>query len=118
MCYHVNQSSLDFDEDFKVTVPQHYVKESRDRYHLNGFAHPNLMVLANDKPNDLQEMEWGLIPFWVKSAEQGADLVHKTLNAKAETIFELSSFRASILKTRCIITTTCSYERTHTKSKT
>lgn len=31
MCYHVNQSSLDFDEGFKETVPEHFIKVSTDR---------------------------------------------------------------------------------------
>ena len=92
MCYHVNQSSLDFDEDFKVTIPENWAKSTGERFHLNGFAHPKLGVVASDKPNDLQEMEWGLVPFWVKSAEQATDIANKTLNAKAETIFELPHF--------------------------
>lgn len=118
MCYHVNQSSLDFDEDFKVTIPGNYAKEDTDRYHLNGFAHPMLWVIASDKPGELQQMEWGLIPFWVKNAEQAADIANKTLNAKAETIFELPSFRAAILKRRCIIPVTGFYEWRHFKKKT
>ncbi|WP_339869745.1 SOS response-associated peptidase [uncultured Algoriphagus sp.] len=118
MCYHVNQSSLDFDEDFKVTIPENWAKSTGERFHLNGFAHPKLGVVASDKPNDLQEMEWGLVPFWVKSAEQATDIANKTLNAKAETIFELPSFRAAILKRRCIIPVTGFYEWRHYKSKT
>jgi len=118
MCYHINQSSLDFDEDFKVTIPEHYVKESGDRYHLNGFAHPIIWVIASDKPGELQQMEWGLIPFWVKSAQQASDSATKTLNAKSETIFELPSFRAAILKRRCIIPVSGFYEWRHFKKKT
>lgn len=118
MCYHVNQSSLDFDEDFKVTVPEHYLTESRDRYHLNGFAHPMLWVIGTDKPGELQKMEWGLIPFWVKNAEQAADIANKTLNAKAETVFTLPSFRAAIKQRRCIIPVTGFYEWRHFKKKT
>ena len=118
MCYHVNQYSMDFDEDFKVTIPEHFVKDKQDRYHLNGFAHPKLGVIASDKPNKLQEMEWGLIPFWVKNAEQAADIANKTLNAKAETIFQLPSFRAAIVKRRCIIPLSGFYEWRHYKKKT
>jgi putative SOS response-associated peptidase YedK len=109
---------LDFDEDFKVTIPEHFVKDKQDRYHLNGFAHPKLGVIASDKPNELQKMEWGLIPFWVKNAEQAADIANKTLNAKAETIFQLPSFRAAIVKRRCIIPVSGFYEWRHFKKKT
>ncbi|WP_339869316.1 SOS response-associated peptidase [uncultured Algoriphagus sp.] len=118
MCYHVNQFSLDFDEDFKVIVPEHFVKEDTDRYHLNGFAHPKLWVIASDKPGELQQMEWGLVPFWVKNAEQATDIANKTLNAKSETVFELPSFRAAIKQRRCFIPVTGFYEWRHFKSKT
>ena len=46
----------------KVTIPEHYVKEKQDRFHLNGFAHPMLRVIASDKPGELQQMEWGTDP--------------------------------------------------------
>lgn len=118
MCYHVNQHSLDFDEEFKVTIPEHYVKEKQNRYHLNGFAHPKLWVIASDKPEEIQQMEWGLIPFWVKNTEQAADIANKTLNAKSETVFTLPSFRAAIKQRRCIIPVTGFYEWRHYKSKT
>lgn len=118
MCYHVNQSSLDFDEEYKVTIPKNWAKSAAERFHINGFAHSNLGVVANDKPNELQEMEWGLVPFWVKSAEKAADIGNKTLNAKAETIFELPSFRDTILKRRCIIPVAGFYEWRHYKRKT
>ena len=118
MCYHVNQFSLNFDEDFKVTVPEYYVKGSADRHHLNGFAHPMLWVIASDKPGELQQMEWGLVPFWVKNAGQAADIAYKTLNAKSETVFELPSFRAAIKQSRCIIPVNGFYEWRHFKSKT
>ena len=118
MCYHVNQHSLEFGEDFKVTIPEYYVKDKIDRYHLNGFAHPMLWVIATDKHDELQQMEWGLIPFWVKNAEQAADIANKTLNAKSETVFTLSSFRAAIKQRRCIIPVTGFYEWRHYKKKT
>ncbi len=63
-------------------------------------------------------MEWGLVPFWVKSAEQAGDIANKTLNAKAETIFQLPSFRAAILKRRCIIPVNGFYEWRHFGKKT
>jgi len=109
---------LDFDEDLKVTIPENWAKSAGERFHLNGFAHPKIGVIANDEPNELQEMEWGLVPFWVKSADQAADIANKTLNAKAETIFELPSFRAAILKRRCIIPITGFSEWRNYKSKT
>ncbi|WP_057938851.1 SOS response-associated peptidase [Algoriphagus resistens] len=120
MCYNVNQEGeqleLDFSSEFKVK-PHKRVAKEKVGYHLNGFAHPQLLVLANDLA-ELQEMEWGLVPFWVKSPDQAADIANKTLNAKSETIFELPSFRAAILKRRCIIPVSGFYEWRHYNKKT
>ena len=121
MCYNVNQEGeqleIDFADEFKAKRGKKTAIKNTG-YHLNGFAHPKLVVLANDKPDELQEMEWGLIPFWVKSVEQAADIANKTLNAKSETIFELPSFRAAILKRRCIIPVNGFYEWRHYAKKT
>ncbi len=42
---------------------------------------------------------WGLIPNWVKEADGG----RKPINAKAETIATLPSFRAAYAKRRCLV---------------
>ena len=55
---------------------------------------------------------------WVKSADQASDIANKTLNAKAETVFQLPSFRAAILKRRCIIPVNGFYEWRHFAKKT
>lgn len=58
MCCHANQSSLDFDEGFKMTVPEHFVKVGQDLCHMHGFSYPMLYVIASNKPEELQQMEW------------------------------------------------------------
>ncbi len=57
---------------------------------VSGFSHPSLPVLNS---GGLEMMHWGLIPHWVKSHDQAEQLRKKTLNARAETIYELPSFR-------------------------
>jgi len=57
---------------------------------ISGFAHPPLPVLSAE---GIEMMRWGLIPSWVKNHDQAADLRRKTLNARAETIHTLPSFR-------------------------
>lgn len=90
MCYNLNQDGerleLDLSTEFKAK-PNKRRNNKNAGHHLNGLAHPELLVLATDSPDELQEMEWGLVPFWVKSAEQAGDIANKTLNAKAEPFF-------------------------------
>ncbi len=66
----------------------------------NGFEHPNTVVVANNQPNKLQLMNWGLIPFWAKDKS----IQNSTLNAKIETLNEKPSFKYSI-DNRCLIYT-------------
>jgi len=33
---------------------------------FSGFAHPDIPVIENEKPNKIQFMKWGLIPPWAR----------------------------------------------------
>src|SRR5690606_17679475 len=47
----------------------------------------------------LDYLTWGLIPHWVKEAKGG----RKPINAKAETVASLASFRNAYRKRRCLV---------------
>lgn len=74
--------------------------EIPDLYMISGFSHPKLLVITRER---LALKEWGLIPNWVKSKKDALELRNKTLNAKAETIFEKPSFSQNILSNRCLL---------------
>ena len=50
-----------------------------------------------------QMMQWGLIPFWVKTWNDAESIRKKTINARAETLFEKPSFRYAAENHRCLI---------------
>jgi putative SOS response-associated peptidase YedK len=77
---------------------------------VNGFEHPEMPVIANEK---MELMHWGLIPYWSKNDE----IKKYTLNARAETIFEKPSFKKSIISRRCIIPATGFFEWQHIGKK-
>ncbi|WP_443945622.1 SOS response-associated peptidase [Pedobacter sp. AW1-32] len=81
-------------------------------YHANGFSHPDLWTLANNKDGDKQtiSMKWGLMPNWKKPLSEMLALSNNTLNAKGETIFEKPSFKGSIMTKRCILPVDGFYE--------
>jgi putative SOS response-associated peptidase YedK len=123
MCYHMSQTFKKVTK--KVTQERYGISKSigplfeeRSGHHLNGFAHPPVIVVANDEPSSYQSFYWGLIPFWVKGEEQAKQMANGTLNAKCETIFDLPSFRAAIIKRRCIIPVDGFFEWLHHRSKT
>jgi putative SOS response-associated peptidase YedK len=123
MCYHMSQT---FKKVTKQVTRERYgisksigpLFENRGGHHLNGFSHPQVIAVASDDPSGYQALDWGLIPFWTKGEEQAKQMAKRTLNAKCETVFELPSFRAAIVKRRCIIPVDGFYEWLHYRSKT
>jgi putative SOS response-associated peptidase YedK len=47
----------------------------------------------------LDRLWWGLIPYWVKEPSGG----RRPINAKAETVASLPSFRGAYAKRRCLL---------------
>ena len=66
----------------------------------------NAYVIADDTPEALQQMRWGLVPFWAKDVKIGA----KMINARSETAMEKPAFRNAIKKRHCLIIADSFYE--------
>jgi putative SOS response-associated peptidase YedK len=63
-------------------------------------------VVISHSPNQITRMFWGLIPHFA----QDENYKYKTINAKAETVAQLSSFRNPFRKYRCLVPATGFYE--------
>ena len=66
-------------------------------------------TILNSDTTCLQQLRWGLIPFWAQNAETEARLI----NARAETLAEKPSFRAAFRGRRCLIPADGFYEWQH-----
>ncbi|MCL4384289.1 SOS response-associated peptidase [Patescibacteria group bacterium] len=88
-----------------------------DHYHLGndlklapaynvapGAAHP--VVFRESGTNLIQEMHWGLIPFWAKDPSIGTRLI----NARADSAATKPAFRSSFKSCRCLIPANGFYE--------
>jgi len=84
-------------------VTENQLNLFEETFLVNGFDNPAMPVITDDKPDEIQFFQWGLIPAWVKDTETAKTIRNNTLNAKAETIFEKASFKNSILEKRCLI---------------
>ncbi|MCD7978718.1 MAG: SOS response-associated peptidase [Tannerellaceae bacterium] len=82
-----------------------------EQYHVNAFTYPLYPVVTRDM--EIQAMNWGLIPSWVKTIKDAKEIRTKTLNARAETIFEKPSFREPARHKRCLIPATGFFEWRH-----
>ncbi len=59
-------------------------------------------------------MRWGLLPFWAKEPS----FAHSTINAKAETVATVPTFRESFRKRRCLAPADAFYEWQKLDAKT
>lgn len=99
------------DEDTEKLMEE--LERFQEVYFVNGFAHPDIPVITNDKPKELQFFHWGLVPSWTKDHMGMAKIIKNTLNARGETIFEKPAFRNSAKKKRCLVTLDAFYEYHH-----
>ncbi len=63
-------------------------------------------VISADTPHTLQRMRWGLVPAWSKDFKPSG----RTINARAETLFEKPSFRQPARQRRCLVPADSFYE--------
>lgn len=75
----------------------------KQQYHASSFDLPKLPVITNENPKQIQLFIWGLIPFWVKDRKNAEELRLKTMNARAESIFEKPSFRQAAEQKHCLV---------------
>lgn len=80
-------------------------------FYENGFDFKASPVITASQPRAFQLMQWGLIPWWTKSAEEATDIRMRTLNAVSEEIFDKPAFRdAANDGKRCLIPCTGFFE--------
>jgi putative SOS response-associated peptidase YedK len=63
-------------------------------------------VITSHSPNQISRMFWGLIPHWAKDKS----FAYKTINARAETVATLATYKQPFRHKRCIVPATGFYE--------
>lgn len=86
-------------------------------FHVSGFAHPHVLAVTSNKPNMLRPLSWGLVPHWIKTAEDARNIRSKTLNARSDSVFTKPSFRHAIRRQRCLIPVNGFYESRDIRGK-
>lgn len=96
------QTGIPFEEVFGVSV-----REEKDvvmGYNIT--PSQKAMTIPNDGQNEIQLMEWYLLPSWTKDPGK----LKRQINARAETIGEKPMFRNAIKRQRCLVPATGYYE--------
>jgi putative SOS response-associated peptidase YedK len=80
------------------------LKELKPRYNIRpGQMNP---VIVNQEQKEIELMFWGLIPHFAHDRKYQ----YKTINAKAETVDQLPTFRGPFKRTRCLVPATGFFE--------
>ena len=66
---------------------------------FNAAPSQRLPVITNAAPNQIQLLNWGLVPSWSRDPAGGT----KPINARAETLVEKPSFRHLLGRRRCLV---------------
>jgi putative SOS response-associated peptidase YedK len=100
MCYRYSVPGPDVvKKTFQVKIGTNFDR----RYHVGAFENIKLPVITNEKPEQVELFNWGLIPFWAKDEKTAKDISERTVNARSETIFEKPAFRSSAGKRHCLV---------------
>jgi putative SOS response-associated peptidase YedK len=95
----------------KIDVIETAAEIQDAQYRITAFTHPACPVITASE--NIETAEWGLIPAWAKTVEEAGKLKKMCLNARAEGVFDLPSFRNSVLTGRCLIPATGFFEFHH-----
>lgn len=127
MCFHTSafQKTKRVEKRFEVKLISEQLRPIFDQpnFHLNGFSHPNMLVIPQEKHDSLAPGVWGIVP----SNKQGNEInaYYKEavkygcgLNAQSEKLFSHYLYRESALTRRCIIPVSGFFEpHEHLKKK-
>lgn len=87
------------------------------QYHASSFDLPRLPVITSENPTQIQLFCWGLIPFWVTDEKTAEEIRFKTMNARAENLFEKPSFRDAAEQKHCLVLADGFFEWQEVKGK-
>ncbi len=86
---------------FAVTAPE--LEDHPQYYYVSAFDYPKLPVITEASPQTLTYYTWGLVPSWVKTEEEANQVRTKTMNARAESIYEKPAFRRAAVSQHCLV---------------
>jgi putative SOS response-associated peptidase YedK len=113
MCYFKSNSQKVEEIETRYKAKAKDPKQHKARYKENGFDFLKLAIVRAEDPAILSFHRWGLVPSWTKSVQDAKEMRAKTLNARAETIFEKPSFKNIIVRKRCLVPSTGYFEWMH-----
>lgn len=119
MCFHTSQTKkvTQLENRFKVNLHDDDARDAFDipSFHLNGFAHPNMLIIPQEEPSTLVVGRWGIVP-QNKKPEQVSEYYKEAvrygggLNAQSEKLFNHFIYKHAAHTRRCLIPVTGFFE--------
>lgn len=112
MCFHTSTTNKvkKLEKHFKVGVVDPSMESYFDKptYHHNGFSHPNMLVIPQERSDVLAPGIWGIVPSYktkddIKDYHKEAVRYGGGLNARSEKAFDHFIYKNAIMEKRCII---------------
>ncbi|WP_417619849.1 SOS response-associated peptidase [Oceanihabitans sediminis] len=126
MCFHTSQTQKvkKLEKRYNVSLTKENLREKYNtpRYHLNGFAHPDMLMIPQEGPAAITPALWGIVPENKKQEEITAYYKEAVrfgggLNAQSEKLFQHFIYKKAALTRRCIIPVTGFFEPHDYKGK-
>jgi len=112
MCYNTRISrkkkALEMQYQVKALVGEMGEDEELVYNQANGFSHPNMWIIPQEKPQHMIPVKWGLIPHYKLGADATSYYKEQVrygsgLNAKSEKLFDSNNYKKSALTRRCVV---------------
>lgn len=118
MCYHSSIKAKDLELEKRFGPKKTKLQDHQPVYHASAYDLPKWPIVREENgTKTLEQLQWGLIPFWVNSEHAAAEIRLKTFNARSETVAEKPSFREAIKSRRCLVPFSGFFEWKTVKSK-
>jgi len=112
MCFHTSViekvERIEYQTDTRLVNEEYRSKFDRPQYHLNGFTHPPMLIITQERNDLLIPAYWGIVPqgqkpdqleqYYKKAVKFGGGL-----NARDDKLFDHFIYRRSILSKKCVI---------------
>ena len=96
----VFQPQPEIERRFEALFTEEWVPE------YNTAPREDLTAIQNTARDEINQLEWGLIPEWADDPDDGP----RPINARAETVAEKPMFRSAFEQRRCLIPADGFYE--------
>lgn len=112
MCFHTSTTDKvkKLEKHFKVDIVDPSLESYFDKptYHHNGFSHPNMLVIPQERSDVLAPGIWGIVPNYktkdeIKEYHKESVRYGGGLNARSEKAFDHFIYKEAIMDNRCII---------------